>query len=268
MKTIDIESWEEFSPTVEKELQSLDGPRSRQILFRGHSDSKWNLETTLERRSKAEFTIRSYALRATRYAFELRSLTGHRWDTPSLPELEKELEERQSDATPFIPCYSYLAYLRHHGFASPLLDWTKSKFVAAFFAFSEPLLDESGRVAVFVYAEAPSGIKRGVIGAPMIHVQGPFVDTDQRHFSQQAWYSICTKWDQEKSSHIFCSYASVFEGGAQHQDVLVKITIPRSERKNALKFLDEVNINHYTLFHSEDSLVKTMETREFDILNG
>src|SRR5579871_975887 len=48
---------------------------------------------------------------------------------------------RDADAGVFFkaqfPGYDYMAYLRHHGFPSPLLDWTRSPYVAAFFAFRD-----------------------------------------------------------------------------------------------------------------------------------
>ena len=44
--------------------------------------------------------------------------------------------------------YSHMTYLRHHGFPSPLLDWTLSPYIAAFFAFNEAHDD---KVAFFTY---------------------------------------------------------------------------------------------------------------------
>ncbi|MDP2778479.1 MAG: hypothetical protein Q8O48_12635, partial [Anaerolineales bacterium] len=50
------------------------------------------------------------------------------------------------------------------------------------------------------------------------------------------------------------------------QDLLIKITIPTKDRNIALKELDnDYNINHFTLFQTEDSLIKTLGMKEFDI---
>ena len=46
------------------------------------------------------------------------------------------------------------------------------------------------------------------------------------------------------------------------EGVLFEITVPVGERLTALKHLDLMNINAYSLFGSEDSLVRTVARRE------
>ena len=41
-----------------------------------------------------------------------------------------------------------------------------------------------------------------------------------------------------------------------------KITIPQRERESVLQRLDRMNINAYTLFRTEDTLVRTYGLRE------
>jgi len=45
---------------------------------------------------------------------------------------------------------------------------------------------------------------------------------------------------------------------------LVKFNIPSTERVKVLKFLDAFNLNAYSLFGSEESLMETIAIREFD----
>ena len=48
------------------------------------------------------------------------------------------------------------------------------------------------------------------------------------------------------------------------QDILYKITLPTSERANVLKFLDQFNINEFSLMQTEDSLMRTLAFREIE----
>ena len=48
------------------------------------------------------------------------------------------------------------------------------------------------------------------------------------------------------------------------QDVLIKIAIPVGGRSLALRELSDYNINHFTLFQTEDALVKAMSMKQFD----
>jgi hypothetical protein len=48
------------------------------------------------------------------------------------------------------------------------------------------------------------------------------------------------------------------------QDLLWKFNIPTSERLKVLKFLDAHNLNAFSLFGSEESLMETMALRELE----
>lgn len=53
--------------------------------------------------------------------------------------------------------YSYMAHLRHHAFPSPLLDWTESPYVAAYFAFAKA--EDAHDVAVHIFVEKAELVK-------------------------------------------------------------------------------------------------------------
>src|SRR5262249_24504589 len=71
-----------------------------------------------------------------------------------------------------IKAYEYLAHLRHNGFPAPLLDWTRSPYVAAYFAFSKP---QHEYVAIFAFSEMPRKFKSGSATQPEIRALGPYV---------------------------------------------------------------------------------------------
>ncbi|MCK5509857.1 MAG: FRG domain-containing protein [Desulfobacterales bacterium] len=160
-------------------------------------------------------------------------------------------------------CYEYLVYLRHHGFPSPFLDWTESPYIAAYFAFCDYV--KSKNVAVFAYVETPVGFKLKKGGHPMITVLGPYATTHARHFAQKAWYTIATKWSSKDNKHYFYPHRNSLGTSSQEQDVLIKITIPARDRLIALRELSDYNINHFTLFQTEDALVKAMTMKQFDL---
>ena len=165
-----------------------------------------------------------------------------------------------------MPAYEYLAHLRHNGFPSPLLDWSRSPYVAAYFAFSGA--SSTDAAAIYVYLERPKGRKVGGSGIPAIRTLGQYVRTHRRHFRQQSAYTVCANYQQSDlvNSYMwhFVSHQTVFDWQPTAQDLLWKIVVPSSERSKVLMLLDEFNLNAYSLFGSEESLMATLAYREID----
>jgi hypothetical protein len=263
MEEFRLASWEDFEREIGEVLrrysercQGLRGLRHSPSLFRGQEKASWPLKTTLERYTERPYTMKEYWKMTRNFVKSpVESLTEKRWDIGKYPE-----EGPEPHGPPL--GYEFMVYLRHHGFPSPLLDWSQSPYVAAFFAFRSPAgtkksqEDPDGEVAIYCFQEYWEGAKVWDENEPHIIGLGPNIVTTPRHFRQQSWYTICRVL--RNGWHGYASHEEVLRKGDTHQDVLKKYRIPASQRDRFLEGLSLMNISAYTLFGTEDSLMETL----------
>ncbi len=229
------------------------------LAFRGQSDASWALVTTLERFNPGRLISMAEYFAAVHSArMSIEAFTGREWKLPGLEAYIDWMREPDQlrwpgPERPF-PAYAHFAYLRHHGFPSPLLDWTASPHVALFFAYREPPRG-SDRVAVFAFREFAAGFKVSGPAKSAIKGLGPNVSTHRRHFLQQCQYTVCWRFDGKQWVYV------PHDTFASDQDVLWKFTMPASQRDEVLRHLDGFNLNAYSLFSSEDALMETLARR-------
>jgi hypothetical protein len=263
MEERNANSWQEFKKelaALRSEHEKLRDRETAPLLFRGQPDACWLLKTTLDRKREG-MRVEDYYHLISKIKPEIESMTGIERSLPEFPDVKTLLQgyENFNNALTFgrWPGYAYMAYLRHHGFPSPLLDWTRSPYVAAFFAFRGTAAD---RVAIY----ALSRPRFHLTGNAMTNViyPGPYVTTHRRHVLQQSQYTFAVVYGKEWQ---FASYDSAFDKGVHQQGTLWKLTIPASQAPEALKELEEHNLNAFSLFGSEESLMETLATREFTL---
>ncbi|WP_176697858.1 FRG domain-containing protein [Candidatus Nitrospira nitrosa] len=249
---MELDSWEKFEARITSLFSRIEEFRKTQKplhvstpIFRGQSDATWELETTLDRFAKRRFGREEYfaAIRAVRPA--VISLTGKEWDLPQSFDPE--------DSVP--SGYEFMIYLRHHGFPSPLLDWTRSPYVAAYFAFRPNGSPEKEKVAIYAFTEYIGEAKGWASDIPSIHGLGPYVISHKRHYAQQCEYTICKVADQEGDFYESHQIGIVTGGGPQ--DVMIKYILPTTEREKVLISLQRMNVTASSLFGSEESLMET-----------
>lgn len=274
-----IETWEDFEEAVEKFYFKVKESKDEfgndavfNPLFRGQSneDNKpWGLESTLNRWQK-DFPVEKYHWKIQKIKSDVESCTSKRWQLtedskvvakaisgPSPINIEKDLE--------------FYVYLRHTGFPSPLLDWTRSPYIAAFFAFNE---DKKVNPTIFMYNEDMGGGKAGNLNEATICSMGPNVTTHKRHHLQQCEYTYCIKeindtrcYTSHEDAFFISETESIFDPDYSNQDYCEKYTLSYGQRANFLSKLNSMNINAYSLFETEEGLMNKLAIENFLIKN-
>ena len=258
MEEKNLDTWAEFEIAL-RELQTEynvgGGQGKSALLFRGQSDASWPLTTTLERRPGSPRTFQEYARWVWSTLPQVQTLTDRDWpmNEGDVSHWGQEYDHNRRDP----PGYDYYVYLRHHGFPSPLLDWSRSPYVAAFFALRTYSAD---RVAIYVFSEFSTEGKVTTPNQPQIRILGPDIRSHPRHVLQQCQYTTSSTFEENRGWK-YTPHSGVFGKGSRGQDRLWKFIFPASERLVVLKQLDLYNLNAYSLFQTEDALLETVALR-------
>lgn len=114
MREIYAESWLHLKELLTEKYAGKLG-----FVFRGHADKDWSLESTLSRLSKRiSSDIPPETITKNQLEVFRRKIRGLRGENP------KELRD-----------FELWALGQHYGLCTPLLDWSESPYIAAYFAF-------------------------------------------------------------------------------------------------------------------------------------
>lgn len=227
----DMRDFNDLRDLIENNIPEIDN-----YVFRGQADSRWALTSTLNRLIKhARLTgSKSGSVDAfvekhlERFKMEIR---GRRGDNPT------KLEEDD-----------LWALGQHFHLATPLLDWSRSPYISLFFALEEILDDYRGvtrdhkRALWCLNRNKVAKVNEGLADTKQMKLIFPDTDDNKRLLGQSGLFS--------KGPVMTSVEDWVRKNCIDEERSLIKIEFPglRDFRKNALRKLHLMNINHSTIF--------------------
>lgn len=239
MDFIDV-NWADFIAAIKPDLF-----HDRRFIYRGQESSNWRLQTSLHRTGQ------------WRTPEDISSYIQH--IVPLAHEAVASWEGVRRNLSDGFQLAEFLAYLQHNGFPTPLLDWTYSPYIAAFFAFEciNHYRPEHDYVCIYRFDKGGwmrsykqsydysdknlhvSIIEPSSVGNPKLMLQqGLFMYTNQDNIE----------------SHI------ELNGKDPEEPYLRKFRIQCRERQVALRELRLMNITRMQLFPSVESVCRKVAT--------
>jgi hypothetical protein len=235
-----VQSWAEFKIFA----ASLEPYR---YIFRGQTDNNWKIRTYFHR------TGRSDLRRFINYDVNLlhRNLSGL---TSHFFNLANPIENG-----------AFYTLAQHHGYPTPLLDWTQSPFVASYFAYrnlpkKDRTDDKKVRIILFDSKEWQKDFLQFQRFTPALRhfsLFAPLGINNTRLVPQQALSTISNVDDIEE-------YIEEIEA-ARGKTYLQVIDLPGSERQQVMQELSMMGITAGSLFPGLDGACEQLRERNFDL---
>lgn len=229
-------TWKQFKEHVSELSKS-------RFLFRGQKEP-WRLRTSFHRKGRyriSEFTNKDIKQLHKR----LSAITKHYFDL-NIPDQNG----------------SFFNLLQHHGYPTPLLDWSYSPFVAAFFAFRDLPQNYSGVGFARIYVFDNEGWSNNytqmqILDPPYPHVSVmDFIAIDNPRLVPQQAVTTVTNVDDIEDYLLHKSKGD-------EREYLVAIDIQANERENVMRDLRFMGITAGSMFPSIDGVCEELRELNF-----
>ena len=252
------------------------------FLNKGAADKKSKLAADKRTRTWEKFKVMVGRLPPDRYMFRGQPVSNrlrtsfhrtnrrnlHRFLNHDIPMLHGIVTSKTShyfDLKDNIQNAAFWNLLQHHGYPTPLLDWTHSPYVAAYFAFREKAaaaVDPKRTIRIFMFDRAEwvkdyRQLSSVVNVRPHFSILNPISLENPRALPQQAVCSITTVDDVETYLEL-CgevggkTYLKVFE-------------LPYIQRAEVLTDLRLMGVSAGSLFPGIDGACEEMRLKNFGV---
>lgn len=222
--------------------------KNKNFFYRGHANDAWKLQTSFHRAaSKNNINMLQYL-------------------DVIIPEVHYHVCANHNQIIDLANVYEFAAFLvliQHHGFPTPLLDWTLSPYIAAYFAFKEVNdlypASEYVKIYAFDYSEWNTSYKQTNdlrdFENPHVSTIRPFAKFNPRIIHQQGMFTITNIDDIE--GHI--NYCSASIG----KQFLYTMLLSVKDKPLVLRELNLMGINQMTLFPNIDGICEALKGQFF-----
>lgn len=245
-----VSSWRELADKIDE----LEVHKNSLVWFlRGQADANWSLRPSFLRIFGCKYPD-------VKAALEIEEIALHLFQSQAHLYLKPDIIDQNSWA-----CIAWWSLMQHYSCPTRLLDWTRSPYVAAYFAVNQHS-DIDGAIWLFA---APT------LEKVMLKRYGPLEYDKNDEFSQtadrKAVYPVLGFQHTERSAaqqgvftvstYILADHGEEIGGvlsGQAQREQLTKIIIPASSKQDFLSRLHTMNITAKTLFPGMDGVGRSV----------